>query len=200
MGLTINYTLSAPESWASEEVRGRFEIIADYARHLRCDEVGDLESAVMRPDVTEKWFEKSTKLQRKSAYAEGGWLLTVQTGAGCEPTILGLCRYPGSRPGWNGHRWVEVASGFPHGWTFSWFCKTQFAGRHGTAHFVRCHKTVVSLLDFCVKAGLGVNVRDEAGYWEKRNEADLAKTVKQNEALLAAFGGMLKDMTGRKSK
>ena len=204
MGLTIHYKLSAHEDWSSEKVRQWLEIMADYARHLGCESVGEIQHAVMRPDVTEVRFEKATKLQKKSAHAEDGWLITIQTGDGCQPTILGLCKYPGWRSAWNGHRWTEIPSGLPSGWTFGWFCKTQFAGKHGPAHFIRCHKSVVSLLDFCRKAGLDVTVRDEAGYWEKRDEGELMKVLRRNEALLAAFGGLLKDMTesqrGRKIK
>ncbi len=193
MGLIIHYQLSTQKSWSAENVREWLEIVADYARYLGCESVGKIEHAKMRPDVTEVWFEKATKLQPKSAYAEDGWLITIHTGAGCEPTILGLCKYPRWRSAWNGHRWADVPSGLPTGWTFSWFCKTQFAGKHGPAHFARCHKSVISLLDFCRKAGLEVAVRDEAGYWEKRDEAELTEVVRRNEALLAAFGGLLKD-------
>jgi hypothetical protein len=197
MGLTINYKLSAREDWPSAKVRQWLEIIADYARHLGCESVGDIQDAVMRPDVTEVRFEKAAKLQKKSAYAEEGWLITIQTGDGCEPLILGLCKYPQSRSAWNGHRSTAVPSGLPHGWTFAWFCKTQFAGKHGPAHFVRCHKSVISLLDFSRKAGLDVTVQDEAGYWENRDEGALLTVLRRNEAMLAAFGGLLKDMTDK---
>jgi hypothetical protein len=194
MGLTIHYKLSMQKSWSSEYVREWLEIVADYARHLGCERVNEIQHAVMRPDVTEVRFEKATKLQKTYAHAEDGWLITIHTGGGCEPTILGLCKYPIWRSAWRGYRWTDVPSGLPAGWTFSWFCKTQFASKHGPAHFVRCHKSVISLLDFCRKAGLDVAVRDEAGYWEKRDEAELKKVVRTNEALLAAFGGLLKDM------
>ena len=82
-------------------------------------------------------------------------------------------------------------------WQLGWFCKTQYAGRHGEAHFIRCHKTIISLLDFCRKAGLNVTVQDEAGYWDDRNDVALLKSLRTSEALLAAFGGLLKDMTGK---
>ena len=193
MGLTIHYKLSTQKEWSSEAVRGWLEIVGDYARHLRCKSVSAIQNAVMRPDVTEVRFEKATKLQPKSAYAEDGWLITVHTGDGCQPTMLGLCKYPRTRLGWTGHKWADVPSGLPRGWTLSWFCKTQFAGQHGPAHFLHCHKSVISLLDFCRKAGLEVSVRDEAGYWEQRDESELLTTLRRSEAMLAALGGLLKD-------
>jgi hypothetical protein len=194
MGITIHYRLSASQEWAEEKVREWLEIVGDYAKFLGCDQVSDLNHAGLWPQFTEKRFEKSTKLQIKTAFAEKGWLIFIEPGEGCQTLVLGLCKYPGSRDAWNRHRWVQVPSGLPSGWIFNWFCKTQFAGHHGAAHFLRCHKTVISLLDFCKKSGVEVDVKDESGYWEQRNEEDLRKTLRRNEGLMAAFGGLMKDL------
>ena len=43
-----------------------------------------------------------------------------------------------------------------------------------------------------------VTARDESGYWDNRDAAKLIKAVKQSEAMLAAFGGLLKDMAETK--
>jgi hypothetical protein len=122
----------------------------------------------------------------------------IDVGDGCQPLALSLCKYPGLWRCAHGHssfRWYSTE--ITREWQFSWFCKTQFAGKHGPAHFVRCHKSVISLLDFSRKAGLEVTVKDEAGYWEKRDEAELMETLRRSEAMLAAFGGLLKDMTAK---
>ena len=124
--------------------------------------------------------------------------MIIDVGDGCQPLALSLCKYPGLWRCAHGHssfRWYSTE--ITREWQFSWFCKTQFAGKHGPAHFVRCHKSVISLLDFSRKAGLEVTVKDEAGYWEKRDEAELMETLRRSEAMLAAFGGLLKDMTAK---
>jgi hypothetical protein len=198
MGITIHYKLSTEKPWSSESVREWLKLVAGHARHLGCESVGEIQSATMCPDLTELRFKKATRLQKKSACAEAGWLVTIYIGDGCGPLTLGLCKYPIWRTAWKGRRWREVPSGLPEGWVFGWYCKTQFAGQHGPAHFIRCHKTVVSLLDFCRKAGVNVSVQDEAGYWERRDEHELLTMVRRNEVMLAALGGVLKDMTGKR--
>jgi hypothetical protein len=203
MGLTIHYNLSAPESWTSEEIHGRFEIIADYARHLGCAEVPGVLPAHEKQQVTDKLHKVGRGFAERyiPIHATEGWVLMINVGEGCEPFALGLCKYPHSWRCQHGHsmrRWHPTK--ISGEWQLSWFCKTQFAGKHGAAHFLCCHRRVVSLLDFCRKGGLEVVVRDEAGYWENRDEAKLLKAVRSSEAMLAAFGGLLKDQADPKSK
>ena len=203
MGLTIHYNLTAPESWSEDDVCGRFEILGDYARHLGCAEV----STVLAPHESEGVADKLHKVGRGWAeryvpiHPQSGSLLRINIGEGCETFVLGLCKYPQSwrcRHGRSMQRWHPTK--ISGEWQFSWFCKTQFAGKHGATHFLRCHRTVVSLLDFCRKGGIAVKVQDEAGYWENRDESKLVKTVRSSEAMLAAFGGLLKDKDGQKSE
>jgi hypothetical protein len=198
MGLTIHYKLSTRELWKSEGVCGRLEILSDYARYLGCANVSAVVPASKQPEVTDKLHTvgRSQEKRHVPIHADEGWVVMIDVGDGCEPLALGLCKYPSRWRCQHGHsmrRWhpTNISSE----WQFSWFCKTQFAGKYGPAHFIRCHKSVISLFDFCRKAGLDVTVRDEAGYWEQRDEGELIKTVRKNEALLAAFGGLLKDMT-----
>ena len=40
MGITIHYQLSTQKKWTDENVREWLEIMADYARHLGCANVG----------------------------------------------------------------------------------------------------------------------------------------------------------------
>jgi hypothetical protein len=201
MGLTIEYQLSARKNWSSVKVRRTLETVADCARHLGCASVGEVQPALLQAKVTMRWWKSTDRKLSKWILADEGWVTILDVGEGCQPLALALCKYPQYIPRWHRKRWhYDVPSGFPAGWTFSWFCKTQFAGQHGGAHFIRCHKTVVNLLDFCGKAGLKATVRDDAGYWENRDEAALLKTLKRNEALMAAFGGLLKDMAEEKTE
>jgi hypothetical protein len=173
--------------------------VADYARHLGCAGVGPVVPAYQLADVTAKLHKVGRGYRRRFVpiTPHSGSALMIEVGNGCEPLVLALCKYPAM---WRCHHGRSMQRWHPTNisseWQFSWFCKTQFAGQHGAAHFLRCHKTVISLLDFCKKSGVTVGVKDEAGYWEQRNEEDLRKTLRRNESLMAAFAGMLKDAAG----
>ena len=198
MGLTINYRLSTQKPWSSDNVREWLEIMADYARCIGCASVGPVVPAHKVSEVTKRFHKvgRNYSMRYIPIHPEKGWVLVIDVGEGCQPLALSLCKYPGMWRCAHGHsmfRWY--ATDFTPEWQFGWFCKTQFAGKHGPAHFIRCHKSVISLLDFCRKAGLDVTVRDEAGYWEKRDERELRDVLRRSEAMLAAFGGLLKDMT-----
>lgn len=203
MGLTIHYQLSTESDWTEEEVFARWEILRDYARHLRCDSVGAVEPAYQMPEITAKRHKvgRGYNVRHVAINACSGWCMRVDVGEGCEPFMLALCRYPGVWRCQHGHSMRRLhPTKISSDWQFSWFCKTQFAGRHGAGHFIRCHRMVVSLLDFCQKAGLNVTVKDEAGYWEKRDDEELQEKLRSSEAMLAAFGGFLKDMTGQQGR
>src|SRR5437762_8092275 len=155
MGLTIHYTLSACENWTSENVRRWLQLTAGYARHLGCGSVGLTVSALERADVTTRFHKVGRKHTSRyvEIYPNEGSVLIINVGKDCQPLALGLCKYPRQwrcRQGSSLWRWHPT--GTTHGWQFSWFCKTQFAGKHGKAHFFRCHKSVISALDFCRKA------------------------------------------------
>ena len=75
------------------------------------------------------------------------------------------------------------------GWGWSSFCKTQYASdpkAGGIENFLRCHLSVVKMLDFLKQTGLvAVDVRDEGEYWEKRDLEALAKEVGDWNVLVA---------------
>ena len=197
MGITIHYRLATQQEWTDERVREWLEIVADYARHLGCASVGPVVPAYQLADVTAKLHKVGRDHTRRFVPINptSGSVVAIDVGEGCQPLALALCKYPAR---WRCHHGRSMQRWHPtkisREWQFGWFCKTQFAGQHGAAHFLRCHKTVISLLEFCRKAGLDVTVQDEAGYWEQRDEAALAKSLRKSEALMAAFGGLMKDM------
>jgi len=86
-----------------------------------------------------------------------------------------------------------VSTGVEYPWQLKGFCKTQYAGEHGWEHFLKCHKQIISLLDFWRELGVTVEVSDEGEYWETRSEEALRKMLGQYDGLVAAVGGMLKD-------
>jgi len=50
------------------------------------------------------------------------------------------------------------------------------------------------LLDFWRQLGVTVDVTDEGEYWQTRSEEKLRNKLQQYDGLVAAVGGMLKDM------
>ncbi len=88
----------------------------------------------------------------------------VCPGQGCEPAAFGFCKLP------------AVA-----GWQWSFDCCTQPASRPehgGLENFLRCHLAVIGLLDAITQAGLAqVQVKDDGGYWERRDPTKLAEAV-----------------------
>lgn len=108
------------------------------------------------------------------------------------------------------------------GWTWGSFCKTEYADDPacgGTANFVRCHVSLVTLLERAAKLpGLRVTIDDEGHYgpavysddWQEAREAGrkptyvkhkathsipaLLKEVNSSHEMLAAFAGALRDI------
>ncbi len=57
-------------------------------------------------------------------------------------------------------------------WSWSSFCKTQYASNPeygGLENFLKCHLTIVKLLDAACELGINCEVTDEGGYWENRD-------------------------------
>ena len=116
-------------------------------------------------------------------------------GDGCEESNYGLCQYP-----------AEIFS--PHygrlktrmsGWMWKSFCKTQYASNPdcgGVANFLRCHFTLIALLDKAKELGFLHEVYDEGDFWQKRDVAVLVKEIGSWNQMIAAFGGKLKDVLG----
>lgn len=118
-------------------------------------------------------------------------------GEGCEQANVGLCRFPKSVLIPN--KWKNKQHRLPVGdgkWTWGSFCKTQYANSPdcgGIENFLRCHLSVVAMLDAAKKLGFAVECHDEGGYWENRDLNALVKEIGQWDQFIAAFGGALKD-------
>ena len=119
-------------------------------------------------------------------------------GSGCEEANCGLSRFPKTvmvenRSSGKSYR-LPVEDG--GGWQWSSFCKTQFANENGVEHFLRCHLSVIAMLDNAKRIGFEVTVNDESDYFEKRDVHGLVKSIGSWDQLLAGFGGALKDAAG----
>ncbi len=193
MGLTINYKLSVDENLSVTVIRELAQRLTLYAQKIGCADVGE----VMRVEADTPFTGLFVRVGREedccfgTVPAKRGWVVVVWPGEGCESAPLGLCQYPRRTP----FRAGSVATGFEGGWLFSGFCKTQYAGEHGWEHFLKCHRQIISLLDFWRQLGVRVEVTDEGEYWETRSEEKLKNKLQQYDGLVAAVGGMLKDVS-----
>ena len=113
--------------------------------------------------------------------------------------VFGLCRYPfrytvEDRTGCHKH----IVTGLS-GWHWGSFCKTQYASSPkagGVTNFLRCHLSVIRLLDHARELGILESVSDEGDYWEKRDVEALAKEVGEWNGMIANFVGQFKDKFG----
>jgi hypothetical protein len=151
---------------------------------------------------------------------------SIFPGGGCEAANFGLCLYPDviqatymveddKRFQTNyefdrfklGNRKLRRKSGDKidirtrlGGWSWRSFCKTQYASDPaygGVVNFLRCHISVIALLDrIRLLGGCGVRVRDEGEYGGcggKYNPDELVKQVVSYNELVASVAGTLKD-------
>jgi hypothetical protein len=187
MGLTIHYKLGligavegVDHLQARDVVDVARKLALKFKRKGRVDAVGAIgfEPALRR--FAREWRFHRVPGAPKSFTEEeiwpvAGWLFFVEVGRGCEPLLLGLCRY--DRPGWRLHS----------------FSKTQFAGVHGWEHFQRCHCVVIDLLAALRPLGFKVRINDEGEYWPRRSTAALRRNLGEMNAAIAGAAGALKD-------
>ncbi|MGH7970950.1 MAG: hypothetical protein ACREIC_19695 [Limisphaerales bacterium] len=133
-------------------------------------------------------FTRSMRVRPERLIAFGTW-----PGQGCEEANFGLCRFPETVQTDAGPVATKLT-----GWRWGSFCKTQYASNPdcgGLPNFLRCHLSVIALLDKAKELGCLDSVHDEGGYWEKRDLPALVEQVGSWNQMMAAFGGSLKDLS-----
>jgi len=122
---------------------------------------------------------------------------STDAGEGCEQANFGLGVYPlrisVEDPRTGRGSMLRTAL---KGWSWSSFCKTQYASRHGIENFLRCHLSVIKMLDHAAKLGILGSVKDEGGFWDKRDVKALAQEVGEWNEMMAGLVGQLKDEFG----
>ena len=83
--------------------------------------------------------------------------------------------------------------GEPHVWHWHACCKTQYASVLGDDHLVRCHTSLVALLDQAAELEFEVTVRDETHYWETRDTSVLLAEVREMNRIVAHIAGAFHD-------
>lgn len=226
MGLTIHYSLqsSARSSRQARELVARLrrraldlplERVSDLVdlSGIECDlDAGDTDDA-------HRWLLIQAGQYIDCAQPGGGTIshrvtpthvIAFETlpGPGCEPANFGLCRYPAYVHVEEEEQYVygmgfeqtrrRLSTGLS-GWRWSSFCKTQYASNPdcgGVQNFLRCHLTIVTLLDLAQSLGLVREVCDEGNFWVNRDVQALAHEVGEWNTMIAAFAGKMMDQLG----
>jgi hypothetical protein len=220
MGLTIHYTLKS-DADEPQEARTFVAQLQSKARDLPFQEVGDLVELAgadcdyerLAQDDPLRWLLIQAGRHLEFDQSDGSRLMcrvnpvhliafATWPGEGCEEANLGLCRYAPfvdvtdpRRP----HTRQLLPTNLADHWHWSSFCKTQYASNPalgGVAHFLRCHVSLIRLLDFAKGVGLSIDVRDEGGFWNRRDLAALAREVGQWNEFIARQVGQFKDLLG----
>jgi hypothetical protein len=212
MGLTIHYHLGLPASTPRTVVSERVEQLRTAATRLPFEKVGAMialdagESlGDMRdpPDSLEFAFRLWASHGPDPDDPELGGFgdimpeaigFTVLPGDHCEPAPLGLAWAPPRDDDW------RVIRGQPWTWQWDAACKTQYASIVSADHFVRCHMSIVALLDEAVKLGFAVTVHDEGGYWESRDTDRLLTEVERMNRVVAGLAGAVHDAIGKQHR
>jgi hypothetical protein len=208
MGLTIHYTL-ASEAERPQDARALIEKLRNRARDLPFAEVGEIVELQGKPadlnnanlDDPLRWLKvQACQILMYKVKGDEYWArvppthligFTIQPGDGCEPANFGLCRYPKSVID-NGKRVRTKLAG----WRWRSFCKTQYASNPdcgGLPNFLRCHVGLVKLLDYAAEICVLAEVKDESGYWERRDAMELVKEIDRWNQMIAGFFGAMKD-------
>ena len=209
MGLTIHYTLKA-EKVSTDEARALVRQLHAAALDLPFDEVSEIVEVLGRSSRSAAKLEVGSDAHRLMAQTghpvrlmvdgQEAWQLVkptslivfrVDPGQGCDTVTFGLGQFPES---------VEVGGKqVPtdlEGWRWWGFIKTQYASNPslgGLKQFLRCHLGVVSLLDAAKEIGILDEVKDEGGYWEKRDISALVKEIGKWNKMVAGLVGQLTD-------
>ena len=207
MGLTIHHELRLPRDTPPEKVanlvsqlqiaatRLPFERVSPMV-HTKSDGSTELDKsqplglffafcASMLLDAkgqgTEEWYEKALP---------EGFGFGVVPGDGCETSAFGVAWLPARDDEF------RLIPNEPPTWLWLSHCKTQYASNVSVEHFVRCHTSIVALLDVAVELGFDVRVFDEGEYWETRDVDKLAGKVDDMNHLIAGLAGALHDRLG----
>ena len=208
MGLTIHYNLRS-DTTSPAKARQLVKQLRQRAMDIPFKSVGEVVELHGRDADFEqrphgephRWM-----LVQASQYVEGdGWhyrvppkhLIAFSTYPcdGAEQANFGLAKYPGIIEGDDGRR---IRTGLS-GWTWESFCKTQYASHPdlgGVENFLRCHLSVVKLLDAANDLGILGEVSDEGEFWERRDLKALTEEVGDWNQHIAGFVGQLKDHFG----
>ena len=210
MGLTIHYRLKS-EARSPAEARRLMEELRKRALDLPFAEVGEV--VELRGDACD--FEKCDRddphrwlLVQAGQYVEREGIhyhvepkhviaFSADPGEGCEEANFGLCIYPGvlditdPRTGLARKLRTEL-----NGLVLVFVLQDPICVGARVDHFLRCHLSVIRLLDHAKELGILASVSDEGDFWEKRDVKALVQEVGEWNEGMAALVGQMKDLLG----
>jgi hypothetical protein len=194
MGLTIHYSLHT-DPCPSLQARQLVERLHQRALDLPFVEVGDIveftgdecDFHLREEGDPNRWLLVQSMRLTDTGLVPPSHLIAFSTwpAEGSEQANFGLGMYPAAGPGWH---WES-------------FCKTQYASNpdhEGIDNFLRAHLAVVRLLDYAQELGILEAVKDESGFWEKRDVKELVETVGRWNEMIAGLVGQYNDLLGDK--
>lgn len=207
MGLTVHYCLQA-DTRSPAKAKELVETLREYALDLPFFTVSnvvelsgdDADFDMLDKDDDNRWLliQAGQHIERNGRHyrVTPEWLIAFSAwpGEGCEEMNVGLAVYPKTIE----VEGKKVRTGLAD-WSWSSFCKTQYASNPdfgGIEHFLKCHLTVIRLLDHAKTLNILKEVSDEGEFFEKRDVKALAKEVGDWNAMLAGWAGRLKDEFG----
>lgn len=216
MGLTIHYSLASSVE-TPRQARELVTKLRERALRLPLANVGEIverrgaacDFQQLDQDDPDRWLliqarqfveDRSRGGQDYSYSVTPSHVIAFSTwpGEGCEEANFGLCQYPRTvripDPQRDDRR-RTLRTGLA-GWQWGSFCKTQYASNPdsgGVANFLRCHLSVIALLDQAQALGILADVSDEGDFWKKRDAQALAQQLGEWNEKIAGFFGQLKD-------
>jgi len=208
MGLTIHYDLKADKATPAK-ARQLVKQLRQSALDIPFQSVGEVV----------EYLDRDADFDKRAKHDEDRWLIvqagqhverdgsyytvlpkhliafSTLPGDGAEQSNFGLAKYPGTIEAKRGRR---IRTGLS-GWSWASFCKTQYASSPeygGVQNFLRCHLSVVKLLDAANELDILGEVSDEGEFWQHRDVKALAEEVGDWNANIAGFVGQLKDSFG----
>ena len=208
MGLHLCFELSVPRDTPMTDVVERVRQLRRVAVTLPFDKVGPLVLTTAGQTLGEteeaesslaNWFRFCAHCRLGSHDERAGVRrdllpdavgFAIKPGDYCEGATFGLAWVPPENED------GEPRHEEPSVWHWHTVCKTQYASNLGDDHLIRCHTSLVALLDKAPDLGLQVVVRDETHYWETRDTNVLIAEVREMNRIVAGIAGAFHDAVG----
>jgi len=212
MGLHLCYELGVPRETSMDQVVERVGQLYQVATTLSFDRLGPLVRTTAGDTLGEpseadsslaNWFRfsamcrldpRDTVTGARTQVLPDAAGFVVQPGDYCEAATFGLAWVPPEDE--DGDR----IRGVPYVWHWHAVCKTQYASNLGDEHLIRCHTSLVALLDRAPDLGFDVTVRDETHYWETRDTNVLLAEVREMNRIVAHIAGAFHDAAGGQAR
>jgi hypothetical protein len=212
MGLSLGYEIRA--SVSAEEARELVQRMRQVALDLPFEEVSDLYEwragdTDADPESTRFLQMMGTQYGKKTLPGgEERWIdippkhvigFNISPAVGSETAAFGLATHPSVIEFEHQGQTHLIETDLSGKYSWTQVCKTQYAGLQqygGVDNFLKAHLSLVQLLDEIAAMPVTLQVSDDSGYWDHRDETQLRQQLASWNGLIAAFAGQMKDQLG----